>query len=126
MAGTIVADTLTHSTAGSIATNYVVNGSAKAWILCNYSTAAVTDDFNFSSITDQAVGRFACSFTASMNNATYVTTASGSDESAGPVSYVQHSSSTKTSSQVAVTAIDRSGNAYDTVKMEFAIHGELA
>jgi hypothetical protein len=30
MAGTIVADTLTHSTAGSIATNYVVEGSAKA------------------------------------------------------------------------------------------------
>ena len=31
--GKIVADTLEHSTAGSIATNYVVEGSAKAW--CN-------------------------------------------------------------------------------------------
>ncbi len=31
MAGKIVADTLEHSTAGSIATNFVVNGSAKAW-----------------------------------------------------------------------------------------------
>ena len=29
--GTLKADTLTHSTAGSLATNYVVNGSAKAW-----------------------------------------------------------------------------------------------
>jgi hypothetical protein len=31
MAGTIIADTLTHSTAGSVTTDYVVNGSAKAW-----------------------------------------------------------------------------------------------
>ncbi|BCV06953.1 MAG: hypothetical protein CM15mV148_070 [uncultured marine virus] len=30
--GTLKADTLTHSTAGSLATNYVVEGSAKAWI----------------------------------------------------------------------------------------------
>ena len=29
--GTLKADTLTHSTAGSLATNFVVNGSAKAW-----------------------------------------------------------------------------------------------
>ncbi len=27
--GTLKADTLTHSTAGSLATNYVVNGAAK-------------------------------------------------------------------------------------------------
>ena len=32
MAGKIVADTLEHSTAGSIATNYVVEGSLKAWV----------------------------------------------------------------------------------------------
>ena len=29
--GTLKADTLTHSTAGSLATNYVVNGSAKVF-----------------------------------------------------------------------------------------------
>ena len=29
--GTLKADTLTHSTAGSVATNYVVNSSAKQW-----------------------------------------------------------------------------------------------
>jgi|DEB0MinimDraft_6_1074348.scaffolds.fasta_scaffold66855_2 hypothetical protein len=55
MAGKIVADTLEHSTAGSIATNYVVNGSAKAWV--NYDgtiTPAVRDSFNHSSITDNA------------------------------------------------------------------------
>jgi len=127
MASELRVDTLKDSSGNnSVGMAYVAGGSAKAWILCNYSTAAVTDDFNFSSITDEDVGRFACSFTSSMNNATYVTTASGSDESAGPVSYVQHNNSTKTSSQVAVTAVNRSGSRYDTVKMEFAIHGDLA
>ena len=29
--GEIKADTLTHSTAGSVDTNYVVNGSTKVW-----------------------------------------------------------------------------------------------
>ena len=56
MAGKIVADTLEHSTAGSIATNYVVEGSAKAWV--NYdgtvTTPTARDSFNHSSITDNA------------------------------------------------------------------------
>ena len=33
--GTLKADTLTHSTAGSLATNFVVNGSAKALVYTN-------------------------------------------------------------------------------------------
>ena len=45
MAGKIVADTLEHSTAGSIATNYVVEGSAKAWL--NYNQLTPVIDFFF-------------------------------------------------------------------------------
>ena len=33
--GKIKADTLEHSTAGSLDTSYVVNGSAKAWVNFN-------------------------------------------------------------------------------------------
>ena len=58
MAGKIVADTLEHSTAGSIATNYVVEGSAKQW--SNYSGAGTTlrDSFNTSSATDNGTGQY--------------------------------------------------------------------
>ena len=55
MAGTIVADDIQHSTAGSVGTEYVVSGSAKAWV--NYdgtTTPSVRDSFNHSSITDNA------------------------------------------------------------------------
>jgi len=126
MAGKIIADTLETGAGADISTSYVVNGSAKAWMLLNCSTAAITDDFNFSSISDINTGTFTCTFSSSMANATYVTTGSGSDEGSGPTVYVVHPSDTKTTSQITVRALDRTGTRYDSTKMEFAIHGDLA
>ena len=57
MAGKIVADTLEHSTAGSIATNYVVEGSAKA--VCNMTPSGgsnAASGLNVSSVADGGVG----------------------------------------------------------------------
>ena len=71
--GTLKADTLTHSTAGSLATNYVVNGSAKAW--SNFdgdaSTVFLRDSFNVSSITDNTTGDYTTNLTNSMSNADF-------------------------------------------------------
>ena len=73
MAGKIVADTLEHSTAGSIATNYVVEGSAKAWIFTTDKTAYVpTGSFNVSSMTDNGTGRPETNFTNSFNDTNIV------------------------------------------------------
>jgi hypothetical protein len=73
MAGKIVADTLEHSTAGSIATNYVVNGSAKAW--CGASAtdgSGISDSLNVSSQTDNGTGDYdytvTSAFSAQMDN----------------------------------------------------------
>ena len=72
MAGKIVADTLEHSTAGSVTTDYVVNGSAKAWFNMNgTSTPANRDSFNIASITDNGTGDYSSSFTSSFDNADY-------------------------------------------------------
>jgi len=72
MAGTIVADTLTHSTAGSLTTDYVVNGSAKAWVSLNGTgTAAIRDSHNTSSITDAGTGVYYSTFSSAMNNASF-------------------------------------------------------
>ena len=59
MAGKIVADTLEHSTAGSIATNFVVEGSAKARCLYNQVSPAVRSSVNISSVTDASTGDLA-------------------------------------------------------------------
>ena len=75
MAGTIVADTLTHSTAGSIATNYVVEGSAKAWANLNgTSTIALQDSFNCASAVDNGTGSYTYNWSSSLDNATYAGT----------------------------------------------------
>lgn len=126
MAGKIIADTLETGAGADIATSYVVNGSAKAWILFSMSAGTVTDDVNFSSITDDATGVFTLSFSSAMANATYAMSASGCDTGAGPVSYIQHQNGTRTASQVEVRALDRNGSGSDTTKWEGAIHGDLA
>ena len=71
MAGTIIADTLTHSTAGSIATNYVVEGSAKAWGHFEGSDTVLDDSFNTTSITDNGLGNYTVTIANSLNNANY-------------------------------------------------------
>jgi len=76
--GTLKADTLTHSTAGSLATNYVVNGSAKAWIdFTSASSFTTNGSFNISSLSDSGAGYGAFTFTASMADANYAQSTTG-------------------------------------------------
>ena len=70
MAGTIIADTLTHSTAGSVTTDYVVNGSAKAWVQYNTSHV-VQDSQNVSSVTDVGTGQGTINVSNALNNSGY-------------------------------------------------------
>ena len=70
MAGKIVADTLEHSTAGSIATNYVVDGSAKAWVSMD-AGQTVNDSLNTASLTDNAAGDHTANWTSALSLATY-------------------------------------------------------
>ena len=68
MAGTIVADDIQHSTAGSVGTEYVVQGSAKQF--ATYGIDAVIDtSLNTSSITDIGVGQFDNNYINNMNTA---------------------------------------------------------
>jgi hypothetical protein len=71
--GKIKADTLEHSTAGSLDTQYVVQGSAKAW--CNLNgtgTIAQRDSLNHSSTTDNTTGTYTFSLVSSMGNTNYI------------------------------------------------------
>jgi len=79
MAGKIIADTLEHSTAGSIATNYVVEGSAKAWFHFNMSAATLQDSLNASSITDSATGTFLMNLSSALSSIEYATLSASGD-----------------------------------------------
>jgi hypothetical protein len=72
MAGKIIADTLEHSTAGSLDTQYVVNGSAKAWADVNASaTYSIRNSLNISSVSDLGTGLLADNFASTMSAADY-------------------------------------------------------
>tara|TARA_R100001460_G_scaffold39381_1_gene74190 strand:+ start:1259 stop:1657 length:399 start_codon:yes stop_codon:yes gene_type:complete len=77
MAGTIVADTLTHSSAGSVSTQYPVKGSARAYVLYDMVGSAISangtgNSLNISSMTDAGGGRGKPTFTNNMSDAQYV------------------------------------------------------
>ena len=112
MAGKIVADTLEHSTAGSIATNYVVNGSAKAWVNFNGTgTVAIRESFSVSSISDNGTGDYTVTFSTAMTDANYSSSvtgvqrqsASGASQSSGLYSTNDVNSSGYTSSSLRVS-----------------------
>ena len=55
----------------SIATSMVSNGTARAWINFNMSGQSITDSFAFSTIADVDAGRFNCTMSTALANATY-------------------------------------------------------
>ena len=122
MAGTIVADTLTHSTAGSIATNYVVEGSAKAWASWN-STTTVQDSLNISSLSDSGTGVTVNNFSSSFSNALFSTSGSHDRLGGNINSFLVNAfgtASVTTSTYTNAGAIDAS------VLASSNVHGDLA
>ena len=75
--GTIAFDTLQTSgqvtgTAKSVDTDYVVNGSAKAWFNFNGTgTVAILDSFNAESITDNGTGDYTTTITNAIASINY-------------------------------------------------------
>tara|TARA_R100000951_G_scaffold43876_1_gene37068 strand:- start:74 stop:490 length:417 start_codon:yes stop_codon:yes gene_type:complete len=71
--GKIKADTLEHSTAGSLDTQYVVNGSNKVWINFEADGSGIParDSLNVSSTDDDGTGDYGINFTSSFVNNDY-------------------------------------------------------
>jgi hypothetical protein len=106
MAGKIIADQIEHSTAGSLDTSYVVNGSAKAWITFSGNGTTVRDSSNTSSLVDDGAGIYSYNLTSSMSNANYTSNSSASYindtsnyETYLAMNYVGNLSATRTTGQ---------------------------
>ena len=73
--GKIVADQIQHSSEGTVGTQYVVNGSAKAWAAFHLNPSAGIDKaLNISSVADDAAGKSDISFTNNFNDTDYAGT----------------------------------------------------
>ena len=117
--GILKADTLTHSTAGSLATNFVVNGSAKAWHQSD-NAATQADSFNVSGGTDNGTGDYTISFTNSMANNNFAPP----HITAENANHVLHAH-TRATGSVRVNNVNESAAARDA-STAGAVHGDLA
>ena len=76
--GKIVADQIQHSSEGTVGTQYVVNGSAKAFVNFNgVGTVAISESLNMSSVTDNATGDYTPVLSSAMNNTDYLCVVGG-------------------------------------------------
>jgi len=125
--GKIKADTLEHSTAGSLDTQYVVQGSAKAWVNFNGTgTLAVRNSLNTSSVTDNSTGNYSQAYTNSFSAADYSICATVSDNSGVNAQWTYESVST---SGFNYYSADDAGSGYtwtDYASNSATIHGDLA
>ena len=140
MAGKIIADTLEHSTAGSIATNYVVDGSAKSWVNFNGTgTIASRDSLNVSGLVDNAVGDYTCTYTSSMGNSDYVNSSVAMCEDAnarGPFALgvridgtgvpTTHTTTATRYEYLYGSSAGADGGTQDTPHLYIIVHGDLA
>jgi hypothetical protein len=120
--GTLKADTLTHSTAGSLATNFVVQGSAKAF--CHFSTDTTQSSFNVSSTVDAGTGQYKSTYTNSMSDAEQcVTTNSFRDSD----QYIGNRSNDNATTHHQMNCFTRGGTTRaDTDTAMSVAHGDLA
>ena len=126
--GTLKADTLTHSTAGSLATNYVVQGSAKAHLFSKDATPSAQGvSLNISSIADSATGNFQITLTAAMSDSNPTVNVSQYQNQALGNALVYNSTQTLSSTNIPVATYNGSSAAADyTNGVATVVHGDLA
>jgi len=126
--GTLKADTLTHSTAGSLATNYVVQGSAKAYLFSKDATPSAQGvSLNISSIADSATGNFQITLTAAMSDSNPTVNVSQYQNQALGNALVYNSTQTLSSTNIPVATYNGSSAAADyTNGVATVVHGKLA
>lgn len=121
--GTLKADTLTHSTAGSLATNYVVNGSAKAWINYNTNTSTtVTNSLNVSSLTDNGTGDTSITVSSAFADIGYTYVGASGNNSARMTNLI----ATLTTTVARPQCVNTSPSADDEPQNFGNMHGDLA
>ena len=126
--GTLKADTLTHSTAGSLATNFVVQGVNKAWIQRDFNSDITDSSLNMSTVTDTALGDETMNITSAMNDALYAVTGMASRKGNSTNFHVVmiHDSADPTTTAYRLRCSDVSGNDKDPQFVSTAVKGDLA
>jgi hypothetical protein len=128
MAGKIIADQIEHSTAGSLDTSYVVNGSAKSWVSfdADGSGIPIFDSFNISSTSDVDTGIYVVYFSNSFANTNYALSNANAGNAGSGCVFTTHYN-THTTGGTGVKNLRAYDDArVDTVIGNIIVHGDLA
>ena len=112
----------------SIATSFVVGGSAKLW--CNWAgSATVNNSFNTASVTDNGTGNFSINTTSAFANVNYCR-AGFAVNTAGTSGVLLDSTTTITQTDsttvISIEVNYLNDGAYDGNRDEVIVHGDLA
>ena len=113
----------------TVATTYVTNGSAKAWLNMNgQGSIAINDSFNIASIVDNTTGTYQANFTNSMVNVSYSVTSSNiGDTQASYALSIQSGGSANTTNTYQVSCRNTVTNGIlDPLVVNTTTHGDLA
>ena len=121
--GTLKADTLTHSTAGSLATNFVVKGAAKMQYGIDGSDAAIRQSLNVSSTTDDGTGDYDITVTSAFSN--QIDDSGLALVTGGGESYGRYAGSSTSTTVLSIRAHNNAGSAVDR-ECNGAAFGDLA
>ena len=117
---TINAANITDGT-DTVATGYVVNGSARVWVNIDGSgTISIEDSFNVSSIVDQGSGIYTTNITSSFTNINYAYVAESTNYHAAL------NSSSKASSSFRVGVFSQAHSLEDSGQVCATAFGDLA
>tara|TARA_R100000353_G_scaffold43051_1_gene34390 strand:- start:12 stop:398 length:387 start_codon:yes stop_codon:yes gene_type:complete len=125
--GTLKADTLTHSTSGSLTTNYVVEGTLKHrghYDQFGVTVSSLTDSLNNSSISDDGTGDVTVNRTAALANTGY--SSSGGTNFNGTVMFSNATGKYTTTATQVLTKTTSTLAAADNNNVSFMISGDLA
>ena len=118
-----IANTSVTVAEGGSGTTNTVQGLCKVWARTNMATAANSDSFNVSSLSDGGTGVFTVNINNNMNDGTYTGTDSGDNISSNDNNANQVESHAAGSY---VIAHKENGSSVDTTSFGSAIHGDLA
>jgi len=105
----------------TVATGYVINGSAKAWVnFDGTGTVAIRDSYNISSLIDFDTGGYTINFTNAFGNANYASPSMTRNN------FILGKFGTETASSLSMENRTNGGSETDSVYVTVAAIGDLA
>jgi len=125
--GKIVADQIQHSSEGTVGTQYVVSGVAKAWVNFNGTgTIAARDSLNVSSLTDNGTGLYTPNLSSPFANTNFCVTTGSRSETNGYILVDNSYYVSRTVSSCRLATVSDTGGAQDGTWMNVSYLGDLA